>query len=80
MPYRYSGQVLWSPDNTVAESAHIGDLIDVIMGKSNVLLDEYGNTLGRLTDDITNIPDKTIAAFQSLPGRSDVLPKVLKFD
>lgn len=80
MPYRYSGQVLWSPDNTVAESAHIGDLIDVIMGKSNVLLDEYGNTLGRLTDDITNIPDKTIAAFQSLPGKSDVLPKVLKFD
>lgn len=80
MPYRYSGQVLWSPDNTVAESAHIGDLIDVIMGKSNVLLDEYGNTLGRLTDDITNVPDKTIAAFQSLPGKSDVLPKVLKFD
>lgn len=80
MPYRYSGQVLWSPDNTVAESAHMGDLIDVIMGKTNTLLDEYGNTLGRLTDDISNVPYKTIAAFQSLPGRSGVLPKVLKFD
>jgi hypothetical protein len=53
---------------TTGDNAHYGDMIDVLMGKSNKLLTKDGQILGELTDDLSNIPQQTIKNFQGLPG------------
>lgn len=80
LPYNYSGQKVLTtlnPNNT--SPAHKGDLIDVLFGKSNELVDIDGRILAKMSTDISNIPEKTIQAFQTIPGQSNKLPKVLKF-
>jgi hypothetical protein len=46
-----------------SNNAHRGDLIDVLMGKSNKLLSKDGNVLGELTSDLSNVPESTIKNF-----------------
>jgi hypothetical protein len=40
--------------------AHKGDLIDVLFGKNDELVDTNGRILARMSTDISNIPEKTI--------------------
>lgn len=72
LPYRYDGM------RYASTAAHRGDLIDVLMGKSNKLLSKDGNVLGELTSDLSNVPESTIKSFQTLPGRSSTQPQILK--
>lgn len=86
LPFKYSGMAIPSYPNNIGFSvikgaeAHYGDLIDVLLGKSDKLLDTHGNVLAEFTTDLTNVPNKTIAAFKSLPGKSNVTPRVLRFN
>lgn len=58
MPYKYSGQQFL--DDYATSLAHKDDLIDIVMGKSNVLRDEAGNLIGELTSDTRYIPQETL--------------------
>lgn len=81
LPYNYSGQnVLITLDPNNPSPAHKGDLIDVLFGKSDELVDTNGRVLAKMSDDISNVPEKTIQAFQTIPRQSNKLPKVLKFN
>ena len=58
MPYKYSGQQFL--DDGATSLAHKDDLIDIVMGKSNVLRDETGNVIGELSSDTKYIPQETL--------------------
>lgn len=80
LPYNYSGQqVLRNLNSNNPSPAHKGDLIDVLFGKSNELVDANGRVLATMSTNVSNIPEKTIQAFQTIPGQSNTLPRVLRF-
>ena len=75
LPVRYSGM------NTDFNDAHPGDMIDVFMGKSNVLKSKLGGVEGYFVENpvADDISKETLEAFQSLPGKEKVFPKILRF-
>lgn len=70
MPFKYSGN---GPAQRV--KAHPGDMIDVLMGKSDKLLDESGNVIGSVTNDASSVPSKYLEWLKSIQNTKE--PRIL---
>lgn len=73
LPYKYSGQeVLAAGEYETENLAHPGDMIDVIIGKSKVLKDPFGNVIGELSTDLTYVPETDIVNFRTIQPKGQI--------